>query len=32
MGLSVVKTGSLSTIEAVPQPVKPAGKPLVKAA
>jgi len=31
-GLSVVKTGSLRTIEAVPQPVKPPGKPLVKAA
>src|SRR5829696_3160168 len=31
-GLSVVKTGSLRTIEAVPQPVKPPRKPLIKAA
>jgi hypothetical protein len=32
MGLGVVKTGSFRTKEAVPQPVKSTGKPLVEAA
>ena len=31
-GLNIVKTSSFRTIEAVPQPVKSTGKPLVEAA